>query len=461
MPQKAALVPKSPLTIVYENDSDDDFFSSSAKPQTTQSLAEFLATTGPPEPPEEPATQASEKKERKRLFFRRNKSKEKPLDAMNGEGAQAHSLAPPSRLQPPGPGRPAGKKYVPIITEYDTFSTQDSNKADGRGFNEYDYLAPRNRESSILAETVVTISSQDYIMGSHSGGGSSVKSNGNSKEGSVGGGSSIKERRDALGGVNHYQREKYESPDAYRRPDRDMHPLSTAPAKGESHSPYRMEASNSQKEAFDGDAKLEKQASEGPFTTAMIRKKNVADADAANKAEEEKDLVELELSKRVALVRREVGLVEVIERSPRAPATGRRVRHVQVQTDRKVDTAATQTESSSPEENHPPLPSADTSPEDKAESREELLHKLQQAHSQLFAEQRAKKRLMAAMRNSRDKFEALSGRAYAKLVALLDEREKLRKETKELRERCSYLEGLVLDQLQQHQLHQHQQPQRG
>jgi chromosome segregation ATPase len=71
----------------------------------------------------------------------------------------------------------------------------------------------------------------------------------------------------------------------------------------------------------------------------------------------------------------------------------------------------------------------------------ELYHTIDLLQQQLAEEQRSKRRLVAAMRDSRDKSELLSALAYTKLRELWEEKCKWEGDCLELRDRLVELEG--------------------
>ncbi|KAI8583921.1 hypothetical protein K450DRAFT_220592 [Umbelopsis ramanniana AG] len=133
---------------------------------------------------------------------------------------------------------------------------------------------------------------------------------------------------------------------------------------------------------------------------------------------------------------------------PAAALNRRRIRHAQVQTADlpyisrgSAVTIETQTDTTSETDSDTIMTERKSSMLEDDDLTNELYRTIELLQQQLAEEQRSKRRLVAAMRDSRDKSELLSALAYKKLRELWEEKCKWEGDCLELRDRLMELEG--------------------
>ncbi|KAL1919879.1 uncharacterized protein VTP21DRAFT_1811 [Calcarisporiella thermophila] len=528
MPQHTQLVPKSPLTVVYEDsdDSSDDFFSgttTSRKPRTnTQRLAEFLATTGPEllnEPDPIPSKQSQKKRGiffmRKQLSKRQVAAEERPfLPSPNPARPALSNSAYNTKNSLNGTAVNIGaKKHTPILTDYTPLSTTSPPARPPPPT-----VTPRlmKRDSSILAETIVSTTVTPGVLTVDTGNFSildDVAAAGRilsplspphstmMQSAATDTSSGVLNHRNSMPGLNISiaQGVNGQGGQKFSRPlsNEGFHCANSGEIDAVSNSNIATRAAEAvgSKDPESANWRPEVGKGEGANNQPLDPDENAlaervrpyrSENESAQEGLGKEHVQHLEQSIR-ALPDKQGGEAARAESTSKTVTV--RVRHVQtqtitVETHHKASQATTPWDltSLSPTHHPPmflimqrsslnlstastntattltaddsiellrPLPSpASTSADTLASKSQDLAAQLHETQLQLASHQRSRRRLLAAMRDSRDKFESLSALAYRKIRELIVERDQLKREVQELRERCGNLEGLVLEQLQ-------------
>ncbi|KAL1923903.1 uncharacterized protein VTP21DRAFT_6938 [Calcarisporiella thermophila] len=415
------LVPKSPIVLPYDSDSSfDEEITSVSSPTSslnkkqprsrTQELADFLATTGPELLIASPHAQEHSPKKLGRLFFKRQEKER--------EGGGTAGLAQK------GVRTNGGKKYVPLVTPY-------SIGIDYGGDEQM--VGRKRRDSSILAETIVRTTVSNFMPRALPTVDTSPLS--------------IPEELNAELRMKTNLSVTDEAPtsESVAMDDAAIESrgqvLRAGQKNGEKMLGYYSEGESKSRE------RAREQAERQRRPEKIVKSPSISSQFTEEEPEPDRDTGAALGEEYIEYLEREI--IAISKNDPGSPSQSYGIivcrRHVQTQTEINV--------SHTPSQTQPPL-SASEPPSDLTSgprhSPGDLQKKLHAINHQLAAEKRARHRLIAAIRDSRDKFEALSAAAYRKIRELMGEREMLLREAGELRERCAKLEGLVLEQLQGH-----------